>query len=410
MKKRGKTPTQAMTVLAKLRKSLGFTAEEVAAAACWSREQLRRIEQTGEPDEVEAEVLTDLYGVDVVEAIEKSGSRGPRHPWATLLKAKADVLDADSRFALAEVVTIAKEIRELERLLEHPDRWGRLISFRNDLDYSHSALGAPGRLASEVRRRLELPSGPIASVQRRILDPLGILLITVRIDRVVDAVSLATARTGGVIVLNEAAPGALNAFLRRVSLAHELCHLLYDRKRMRSVADFSHNRFAPRAPGDDDDMERRARAFAVTLLAPIEELVRAWKDTSGHPQERRVRLMMECFGIGYEATRAQLDNANLLPLSADMVHVPTDCPPAWEERDPSPALGGEGLEAVRYPRRGVLLSLLCEAWEKGLIAESKVREGLRVDPVAWSRVRSRLLERMSSPPPEGWSTSSAVHG
>jgi Zn-dependent peptidase ImmA (M78 family) len=52
---------------------------------------------------------------------------------------------------------------------------------------------------------------------------------------------------------------------RRTSLAHELCHLLFDRTRMRGFA-----RFEGGAAESDRLIEMRANAFAVELLAPSE--------------------------------------------------------------------------------------------------------------------------------------------
>jgi Zn-dependent peptidase ImmA (M78 family) len=56
---------------------------------------------------------------------------------------------------------------------------------------------------------------------------------------------------------------------RRITLAHELCHLLFDRSRMQSLA-----RFEGGAAVSDRLIEMRANAFAVELLAPIKSFVR----------------------------------------------------------------------------------------------------------------------------------------
>jgi Zn-dependent peptidase ImmA (M78 family) len=57
---------------------------------------------------------------------------------------------------------------------------------------------------------------------------------------------------------------------RRTTLAHELCHLLFDRSRMQSFA-----RFEGGAAESDRLIEMRANAFAVELLAPIRTFVKS---------------------------------------------------------------------------------------------------------------------------------------
>ncbi len=54
---------------------------------------------------------------------------------------------------------------------------------------------------------------------------------------------------------------------RRITLAHELCHLLFDRFRMRSLARFEG------ASDSDRLVEMRANAFAVELLVPRATLI-----------------------------------------------------------------------------------------------------------------------------------------
>ncbi|OWK46962.1 hypothetical protein FRUB_00661 [Fimbriiglobus ruber] len=81
------------------------------------------------------------------------------------------------------------------------------------------------------------------------------------------AVCVGSPQYGPLIAINVASPDAEDpsASGRRITLAHELCHLLFDRKRMRGFA-----RFEGGAAESDRLIEMRANAFAVELLAPIE--------------------------------------------------------------------------------------------------------------------------------------------
>jgi Zn-dependent peptidase ImmA (M78 family) len=71
------------------------------------------------------------------------------------------------------------------------------------------------------------------------------------------------------IAINTACPDATGKSGRRVTLAHELCHLLFDRSRMQRFA-----RFEGGAAESDRLIEMRANAFAVELLAPIKSFVK----------------------------------------------------------------------------------------------------------------------------------------
>jgi Zn-dependent peptidase ImmA (M78 family) len=71
------------------------------------------------------------------------------------------------------------------------------------------------------------------------------------------------------ILLNLFSDDASGVSGRRVTLAHELCHLLFDRAGLRSLA-----RFEGGAAADSDRlMEMRANAFAVELLVPMATLI-----------------------------------------------------------------------------------------------------------------------------------------
>src|SRR5260370_933547 len=70
------------------------------------------------------------------------------------------------------------------------------------------------------------------------------------------------------VVLNRSCADVTGVSGRRVTLAHEFCHLLFDRAGLRSLARFE-------GGGADSDrlIEMRANAFAVELLVPMATLV-----------------------------------------------------------------------------------------------------------------------------------------
>ena len=70
------------------------------------------------------------------------------------------------------------------------------------------------------------------------------------------------------VVLNTSCPDETGVSGRRITLAHEFCHMLFDRAGLRSLARFE-------GGGADSDrlIEMRANAFAVELLVPMATLV-----------------------------------------------------------------------------------------------------------------------------------------
>ncbi|HEV7221132.1 MAG TPA: ImmA/IrrE family metallo-endopeptidase [Pirellulales bacterium] len=71
------------------------------------------------------------------------------------------------------------------------------------------------------------------------------------------------------IIINRSSPDASGPSGRRITLAHELCHLLFDRSRLRNLARFDWD-----AAENDRLLEMRANAFAVELLVPMDLLVK----------------------------------------------------------------------------------------------------------------------------------------
>ncbi len=377
--------------LKQLRSQLGFTADEVTTFAGWPRSRLNEIEGQDDLDEAEASRLSDLYGVDLEQFLASPGSVPMRQPVAALLKAQADVLDAGSRFSIAEATSVARTVRRLQTLLGSVPKWSAVSRFASNSNYAHPRNGLPERLAQSVRRRLNLGTRPIRSIPDEVFKPLGIIVLWEDLPSHIDAISMATPELGAVIVANLNGEHTRTGFGRRVVWAHEVCHLLFDRAKMRALSNFCAIAHAARR-GETravaSQIERRARAFAAWFLAPREPLADAWEQADAAPADRRVRAIMDRFGMGYEATRGQLDNAQLLSLEDTLASVPTETPPDWEEANPPANLNTEALGTGVSPlRAGVLLEVLIQAHGSGLVSDAYAREQLRIGIEGWERLR-----------------------
>ena len=107
------------------------------------------------------------------------------------------------------------------------------------------------------------------------------------------------------IAVNTTHQANTHLFGQRFTLAHELCHLLYDRDRARALALAS-------GPWTSADIEKRANAFAAMLLIPT-PAVRAWVAQHGPLEDRdAVRKLAEELQVGFQATLRHLTNLDFL--------------------------------------------------------------------------------------------------
>lgn len=157
----------------------------------------------------------------------------------------------------------------------------------------------------------------------------------------------------------------------RMTLAHELCHALFDGTKL---SDFG---LVESRSDLQEAREQRANAFAAHFLAPREAVLRFLRDRGLRDGERpaaiHVRALSEHFGMGVEAFAGHLVSCGLWSKS-DIYryrHLVT--------RD---AAGEDNAELYATPaemrvpleRRGELLELATLALERGAISVGRWRE------------------------------------
>jgi Zn-dependent peptidase ImmA (M78 family) len=163
-------------------------------------------------------------------------------------------------------------------------------------------------LAEDVLDELSLPGSADESVNvRAIYDRLGVSIDNLALkDRGIRAVSIAGPEHRPTTLLNPTSVFSSAEVGRRFTLAHELCHILFDRDHGARLAIAS----GPWAPSD---LEARANAFAAMLLMPT-ELVR--RVARGLPIELAtvdgVRQMASTMKTSFKATLEHLLNLHFL--------------------------------------------------------------------------------------------------
>ncbi len=124
------------------------------------------------------------------------------------------------------------------------------------------------RLASLIRKKLS------QSIQDKIdmehlVSNMGIDVRNAEFsDSMIRGVCIGAPAYKPLIIINDSCSDATGVSGRRITLAHELCHLLFDRSRLRNLARFDWD-----SAENDRLLEMRANAFAVELLAPMELLI-----------------------------------------------------------------------------------------------------------------------------------------
>lgn len=106
---------------------------------------------------------------------------------------------------------------------------------------------------------------------------------------------------GPVVFVNPGSPRAATVWGRRVVLAHELCHLLFDRSAAVALGMLS----GPWAP---PRIERRANAFAVELLLPLLGIERHIGDRWRRPVDADLQLLKDAFNVGTTVATEHLRN------------------------------------------------------------------------------------------------------
>lgn len=135
-----------------------------------------------------------------------------------------------------------------------------------------------------------------------LVSTLGIPVVDLELsDPSVDGGCVCDNDHGPVIFTNPRSTRSATSWGKRVVLAHELCHLLFDREDARPIGILS----GPWAP---PRVERVANAFAIELLLPLAGIVAtvgpAWHGTT----DQQLEALMEKYGLGLTAVSEHVRN------------------------------------------------------------------------------------------------------
>ncbi|PKN32021.1 MAG: hypothetical protein CVU63_20925, partial [Deltaproteobacteria bacterium HGW-Deltaproteobacteria-20] len=279
--------------------------------------ELREIENgTLALDTARIDAMAELYGVSAADVVSEVPVADELEAVRVLLLATKDrnrqVSDA-FRATVARVAWARRDLKVLEEELGLPDRLESLRArFRHEGTYGQ--LGEEWReaanLAQQLRKALGIPEdAPVPSV-RDVIAQLGIELVAAELgspqDRDVAGFSLAGRLHGPAIVVNMRGQNA-NPWVRRFTLAHELCHVLHDELMHVSVGSVQFYDDQTEGP------ERRANAFAAHFLAPDSAVLACLQKESKGSRADEVQALMTHLGINFKTARYRLRHVWRVP-------------------------------------------------------------------------------------------------
>lgn len=159
------------------------------------------------------------------------------------------------------------------------------------------------QLARQLRDKLGLGYGPVD--MHDLLEAFDISIRPIELsDPGIRAISFVSIDVVPTVLINNLSPRAQQAWARAATLAHEFCHLVYDRRVGRAFGTSS----GPWAPVR---FEQRANAFAIMFLMPEPALLETFTAATGSLGER-VKMVTRHFGANYRATIHHLHNLHLI--------------------------------------------------------------------------------------------------
>ncbi len=157
--------------------------------------------------------------------------------------------------------------------------------------------------ANWLRGQCELPGGSAVDLET-LYRSLGIRVLDVSLkSEVLEAVAVWGPAHGPGVLINISRTRSSTKPGRRFSMAHELCHLLLDRSSARPLVDVM---VGPGTRGDDE-VEKRANAFAAEFLLPRSQLPELFTTTENLTET--AEGIVNRFQIGRELLYRQVQNA-----------------------------------------------------------------------------------------------------
>lgn len=293
-----------------------------------------------------------------------------------------DLLETGACNILGEFLRSVADVAELESALGQGEH--RIVPELDGL-IAEEVMAPPDlfrqaeRLALDVRERLGLGLEPVPSMIELVQGRLGISIFWVGPDDLDSDIDGASAYAPTPAILVNLIGGAELWWRSRMTLAHELCHLLYDLHRSgaaertflfsphRGEVDGTRRR-GLRLPTELEQKEQRANAFAAHFLAPPDG-VKTTVGTLSPVSDEAINAVCRRFQIGRMTAVNQITNTYRLSNEDRFSML---------ARRPSDLLPKQHADAGVFPglRAGRIRELVVRACEEDRIGNARARQFL----------------------------------
>lgn len=380
----------------KKRKQLNLSVEDVARYAHVTPSEIKKLEDPKARNPIHlVEKVASMLGLDERVISFRPGAGGDERLSARL----REVGDETGRFSPNTVLTFHEAAwviftedrlkRWVNSRLTIPS-WQKFSPSANYGDAIYPAWHHGYYLAQQTRKILGIGNDdPIQSI-RHLFESLDLPLVQAKITGSIAGATLACGDSRGVVINTVGANS--NVWVRRITMAHELGHLLWDPdQRLNKVRVDFYNDIESDSRSFTDFVEQRANAFAIEFLAPQAYVREIYKSTND--KSSAIKNIMGSFGISYTSACHHVRNS-LGTYSADFVKPEIG---AYEPSDEW--VGAESFTSDYFPisktnqlRRGDFAALVVLAEKKGLISENTAAEYLTCELEEYEAARSTILD------------------
>jgi transcriptional regulator with XRE-family HTH domain len=284
---------------------------------------------------------------------------------------------------LADAAWIIEKQNQLQQWLDPFHHQSLLKKFKPSKRYGDKdkpAWMVGYELARSTRKKLGLsPEEPINSIRDLCNKILGVPLLQTELPELVAGVTLRNGADRG-IVANIKGANNQNVWVRRMTVAHELGHLLWDPDdymetvlcdAYMDIEELANPEYQnPDIEAKKLAVEKRANAFAIEFLAPKEQALKIF-ERSGD-----LRDVMVHFGIGYVASKYHIWNASKHKVEFDRLVIKDDQPNDEWRAGEDFTLDYFKPESVPHLKRGLFAGVVVKAQLHGLITEDSAAEFL----------------------------------
>lgn len=378
------------------RERLGLTQEQVARASTLTVAEVRRAEQPGAISPIRRlQILAQTLGLND----EQLGIRADASADQQLAVRLRTLGNAGRhvRFSPTLVLKLAEAAWTISRQNLLAVELGVVPAVLKQFDASDDYYAPVWRrgyeLAERTRTLLDLdPLAPIPSV-RELIDKLGIPLIQATMGRAFAGATVVNGDDRGIVVNTEG--DNQNVWVRRMTLCHELGHLLWDPpSRLRHLHVDNYDDLRTAEAGGGDEVEARANAFAISFLAPCQAVIEIIK--RGESPTDQVIELMKRFGVGATAAKYHIANVSRnWGAEVDTRHVTSnELPPPGDYWVTNENWTADYFPVASVPisRRGRFSGLVAIAASQELISTDTAASWLQAAPSALAPQLATIAE------------------